>query len=219
MIQRELLQVLAARLGDAAVVLSAGNASYDLFALGPGGPVLYQMELGLAAAVALGLALGDPAHRVVAVEGDGSMIAALPVLTTIARAAPPNLTVVCIDNRSYAAVHDADYPPFPTATAGQADLAGIARSCGMRQARTVCTPGEAGEAVAQALTGPGPWFIAARLEPSPACVREPADPRDRGEQHLPDVFYNALTFTDAVRSRARAARGHHPAAGSDEADD
>jgi sulfopyruvate decarboxylase subunit beta len=204
MIQREILQVLARHLGDAAVVLSAGNASNDLFPLGPAGPVLYQMELGYAAAVALGVALGDPGHQVVAVEGDGSMIAALPVLSTIARAAPPNLLVLVTDNESYSAIQDADYPPFATATAGPADLAAVARGCGLERACTVRDADEADKAMAQALRDPGPWLIVAKLDPSPTVVLEPDDPRDRDDSHLPDVFDNALSFTREVRHRARS---------------
>ena len=201
--QRELCRVLMRHRGDAAIVLSAGNASYELFALSPAEPVLFQMELGYASAVALGVALGDPGHRAMAVEGDGSMIAALATISTIARAAPPNLVVVVTDNESYSAIHDATYAAFPTATRDYVDLEGVARSCGITQARTVRDVNKAEEALATARSEPGPWFIVAKLTPSRTDVLEPDDPRDRNEHHLPDVFDNALAFTRAVRLRAR----------------
>jgi thiamine pyrophosphate-dependent acetolactate synthase large subunit-like protein len=203
MIQREFCQALLRHCGDAAVVLSAGNASYDLFALSPPGPVLYQMELGYAAAVAVGVALGDPGHHVVAVEGDGSMIAALATLSTIAQAGPPNLVVAVTDNGSYSAIQDPDYGPFPTATRDHVDLEGAARSCGITRTRTVREPAEADEAMAAAFEAPGPWFIVAKLAPSGTQVLEPDDPRCRDQHHLPDVFDNALAFAGAVRLRAR----------------
>jgi thiamine pyrophosphate-dependent acetolactate synthase large subunit-like protein len=201
--QRELFQVLMRHRGGAAVVLSAGNASYELCALSPPEPVLYQMELGYAAAVALGVALGDPGHRAMAVEGDGSMIAALATLSTIARAAPPNLVVLVTDNESYSAIQDATYGPFPTATRGHVDLEGVARNCGIARARTVRELDETEDALAAAFNEPGPWFIVAKLTPSRTEVLEPDDPRDRNRHHLPDVFDNALAFTRAVRLRAR----------------
>jgi thiamine pyrophosphate-dependent acetolactate synthase large subunit-like protein len=201
--QKELCRILLRYAGDAAIVLSAGNASFELFGLAPvpPGPVLYQMELGYASAVALGVALGDPGHRAVAVEGDGSMTAALATLSTIARYGPANFIAVVTDNESYAAIQDAAYPPFPTVTRDYTDFEGVARSCGIRQACTVREPGEAEEALAKAFSTPGPWFIVAKLEPSLTTVLEPDDPRDRDEHHLPDVFDNALAFTRAVRNR------------------
>lgn len=200
--QQELCRGLLRHCGDAAVVLSAGNASYSLFALSPPGPVLYQMELGYAAAVALGVALGDPGHHAVAVEGDGSMIAALATLSTIARAGPPNLVVLVADNESYSAIQDPAYGPFPTATRDHVNLEDVARGCGISRTRTVREPEEAGEALAAAFAEPGPWFIVAKLTPSPTQVLEPEDPRDRDQhRHLPDVFDNALAFTSRVRGR------------------
>lgn len=202
--QRELCQALLRHCGDAAIVLSAGNASYDLFALSPASPVLYQMELGYASAVALGVALGDPGHRAVAVEGDGSMIAALATFSTIARAAPPNLVVLVTDNESYSAIHDRTYPPFPTATRDHVDLGEVARSCGIKQASTVRELEDADQALATAFAEPGPWVIVAKLTPSRTPVLEPADPGDRNQDHLPDVYDNALTFTRHVRHRRRS---------------
>lgn len=202
MIQRELCQILLRHCGDAAIVLSAGNASYDLYPLAPPGPVLYQMELGYAAAVAMGVALEDPGHHVVAVEGDGSMIAALATLSTIARTAPPNLVVMVPDNEAYSAIQDSVYGPWPTATRDHVDLAGVALSCGITRACTVREPGEADAALADAFDQPGPSFVVAKLTPSRTQVLEPDDPRDRDERHLPDVYTNALAFTEAVRRRA-----------------
>jgi thiamine pyrophosphate-dependent acetolactate synthase large subunit-like protein len=205
-IQPELCQVLLGHCGDAAIVTSAGNVSYDLFPLSPAGPVLYQMELSYASAVALGVALADPHHHAVAIEGDGSMIAGLATLSTIAQAAPPNLVVVVTDNECYSAIQDAAYAPFPTATRDHVDLGGVARSCGITRARTVREPAEAEEALAAAFSEPGPWFIVAKLAPSRTEVLEPDHPRDRDQHHLPDVFDNALEFTRAVRLRAQAGR-------------
>ena len=202
--QRELCEVILRHRGDAAIVLSAGNASYELFALSPAQPVLFQMELGYASAVALGVALGDPDHRAIAVEGDGSMIAALATLSTIARAGPSNLLVVVTDNETYSAIQDVSYGPFPTATRDHVDLEGVARSCGITHARTTRRVEEAEEALVTASNVPGPWLIVAKLTPSRTEVLEPDDPRDRREHHLPDVFDNALEFTRATRGRAHS---------------
>ncbi|MFJ5900487.1 thiamine pyrophosphate-dependent enzyme [Streptomyces sp. NPDC093064] len=60
------------------------------------------MELAYPTALCLGLALALPEQRVYAVEGDGSLIAGMATLTTVARCVPPNLVVLVINNRSFA---------------------------------------------------------------------------------------------------------------------
>ena len=63
---------------------------------------IYNMELAYASPVALGIALGAPGQRVISLEGDGSLFAGAPVLGTIARQAPPNLTVIVLANGIWA---------------------------------------------------------------------------------------------------------------------
>lgn len=58
--------------------------------------------MGSAAAIGLGLAIGCPDREVWVIDGDGSVLMQLGVLTAIADAAPPNLTHVVIDNGMYA---------------------------------------------------------------------------------------------------------------------
>jgi hypothetical protein len=62
----------------------------------------------------------------------------------------------------------------------------------------------ADQALATAFAEPGPWIIVAKLTPSRTQVLEPADPGDRSQDHLPDVYDNALAFTRQVRHRRRS---------------
>ena len=75
--------------------------------------------------MALGLALALPHRKVVAFDGDGSLLLNLGSLATMANQHPRNLIHIVFDNECYESSRGA-----PTATAGQADLAAIARGCG-----------------------------------------------------------------------------------------
>jgi thiamine pyrophosphate-dependent acetolactate synthase large subunit-like protein len=65
-------------------------------------PTYYASDpMGMAPALALGLALSRPDRRVVLLEGDGDLAMNLGVLVTIAGAAPKNLRVAVFINDRY----------------------------------------------------------------------------------------------------------------------
>ena len=205
--QRELCSILARHRGDAPAVTSPGTPAYDLYEIAPEQMTLYQMELGYATAVCLGYALRVPGEKIVAVEGDGSMLAGLATLSTVGRYRPPGLIVLVVNNGCYGAVQDARHPAFPSATQSGTDLAAAARSCGITRAVTVNTASEAEEAITRAFAGPGPWFIDARVERSAPAHAEPGDPRLRGTgPYKPDVHDNALEFAREMRRRGARRR-------------
>jgi sulfopyruvate decarboxylase subunit beta len=162
-------QVLAKMLPPHALVVTAlGNASY-LWAAIHHLPQNFYVDdaMGLALPLALGVAIAQPARRVVVVEGDGAILMHLGALVTLGAVEPSNLTVLLIQN----GVHGASGGQALTNPA--LDLAQLARSAGIRHATNVATP----EAFASALSSA---FIADRLqvlvlstEPDVAAVRPP----------------------------------------------
>jgi thiamine pyrophosphate-dependent acetolactate synthase large subunit-like protein len=134
-----------------------------LWAAGHHRATLYQMELGYPAAVCLGLALAAPKERVVAVEGDGSLLAGLSALTTITRYAPANLIVLVLDNGAYGTVGTGT---VTSATRHGTDLVAVARGCGWdaRTTARVETVEQTRLALAAAFVQPGPWLLVARAE-------------------------------------------------------
>ena len=145
------------------VIVGPGTTSGALYEADHRAPTIYNMDMGYAAAICLGLALARPEERVVALEGDGSLLAGLGVLSTIGRYPPPNLVVVVFHNGAYASCGDGR---VPTAAASTTDLPAVARACGIdgRRVLTVGTVSEARKALSAALTEPGPWVIVARIE-------------------------------------------------------
>src|SRR5512136_971414 len=84
---------------DEAVVGGIGNTNFDLWAAGRRPQNFYMLgSMGLAIPIALGVALAQPARRVIALEGDGSILMQLGSLATIAMLKPKNLTLVVMDN-------------------------------------------------------------------------------------------------------------------------
>lgn len=193
----DVVDVLARLRTDQAVVVGPGSASGALCAARHRPATIYNMELGYASAVCLGLALADPRLAVVAVEGDGSMLAGLGVLTTIARYRPANLTVVVLDNGRYATCGSGR---FESATAGATDLAAVARGCGLDpdRVREVSDVDATRRALEDAFGSPGPWFVV-------AAVSDPDRwPDGRGPVPDHDVVETAAAMRRELADRRRA---------------
>ncbi len=198
----EFLEVFGRHRGDAPVVLGPGHASDEMFVVAGGEPTLYKMDMAYAAPLCLGLAMARPDEgRVVAVEGDGSMLAALGILSTVGRYRPPNLVVLVLDNGAYGSIWDDRNPAVESATARAVDFEAVARGCGIERSVTVRTPEEAEVALARAMREPGPWVVVAKC-PDRSDVRERIAGMD-----VPDVFENSLAFAAALRSRYAGAAG------------
>jgi sulfopyruvate decarboxylase subunit beta len=98
----EALAAVDAHVGDAPLVVTCGAAARELASLVRRDSHLHLLDsMGLAAAVAAGVALRHPA-RVTAIEGDGSLLMGVGVLGTLATAGPLNLTLVVLDNAEHA---------------------------------------------------------------------------------------------------------------------
>src|ERR1700674_5083050 len=88
--------------GDEAVSGGIGNSNFDLWNAGRRPQNFYMLgSMGLAAPIALGVALAQPQRRVFALEGDGSLLMQLGSLATIAAVNPGNLTIIVWDNGLY----------------------------------------------------------------------------------------------------------------------
>ena len=163
---------------DEAVIGGIGNSNFDLWNAGSRPQNFYMLgSMGLAVPIALGVALAQPGRRVFALEGDGSLLMQLGVLTTIANLKPRNLITVVWDNAMYQITGSQ-----PTASAGLADFVAIARGAGLENSAWACDEPEFERLVDQALAADGPWFIGARIDgssPGGQTPREPVIIKDR----------------------------------------
>ncbi len=163
---------------EEAVIGGIGNTNFDLWAAGRRPQNFYMLgSMGLAIPIALGVALAQPKRKVIALEGDGSLLMQLGALATIATLRPRNLIMVVMDNRTYQITGSQ-----PTASAFGADFVAIARGAGIAQSDWALDEASFEQLSARALAQDGPAFIAARIDDKPAVATTERDPtllRDR----------------------------------------
>jgi thiamine pyrophosphate-dependent acetolactate synthase large subunit-like protein len=163
---------------EEAVVGGIGNTNFDLWAAGHRPQNFYMLgSMGLAAPIALGVALAQPRRRVIGLEGDGSILMQLGCLATIAHLKPKNLAIIIMDNAAYQITGSQ-----PTATAFGADIVAIARGAGIERSVWADDESHFERLVDRTLAEDGPWVIATRIDNDPAVAQTERDPtliRDR----------------------------------------
>lgn len=124
--RREVVSTLLAERGELLVVAGLGSTAWDCTAAGDSA-LTFPMwgAMGNAAMTGLGLALAQPARRVLVLTGDGEMLMGLGSLATIGVMQTKNLAVVVIDNERYG-----ETGMQATHTAHGVDLAAMARAAG-----------------------------------------------------------------------------------------
>jgi thiamine pyrophosphate-dependent acetolactate synthase large subunit-like protein len=157
--RRDVIEAFARRRGDAPVIVGPGVSGRMLFECGHRPATIYNMDMGYAVPMCMGLALALPGERVYALEGDGSLLTSLGALTTIARYHPPNLVVIVLDNGVYLTTG-----AIPTASGTGADLAGIGRASGMAHAVAVRDLAAFEQELDRATREDGPFLIVAQVE-------------------------------------------------------
>ena len=118
---------------DLLVVTGLGAPSYDAGAAGDR-PLNFYLwgAMGGAAMVGLGLALAQPARRVLVLTGDGEMLMGMGALATIAAAGAANLSIAVLDNARYG-----ETGSQRSHTGLTTDLAAVAAACGWSTTATV----------------------------------------------------------------------------------
>jgi thiamine pyrophosphate-dependent acetolactate synthase large subunit-like protein len=193
----DFLEVFARERGAIPTITGPGLVSRELFAMtGEDPTVLYNMEMPYATPMCLGLAMARPAQRFVALEGDGSLISALGILTTVARYRPENLTLIVLDNESYSTFGAG----MMSATAAGVDLAAVSRGCGLDRTIRVDSIAEAEAAMPRVLHQPGPWVVIAKVDAQSA-------PDPRFARGSPDVTEQSLDFVRMLRRGAASIGG------------
>ncbi len=116
--------------------------------------------MGMGPALALGLALAQPARQVVLLEGDGDLSMNLGSLMTIAEASPANLRVVLFQNSRY---ETGGGQPLPAAD--RVAFATIARGAGLPWAAEAASEAEVEPRLRELFGRPGPGLLVLRVEP------------------------------------------------------
>jgi sulfopyruvate decarboxylase subunit beta len=157
----EVAEALGPLRRGAATILGPGLAAYSIAAQGDEPWIIYQMDMSYVTATATGIALGWPALKVLAIEGDGSLLMGQVALTTVARYQPPNLIILVFDNGAYLTTGSGR---ATTATTTGTDIEQLGRAVGIRRTATVSELGETRAALERAFAEPGPWLIVAKVD-------------------------------------------------------
>lgn len=184
----ELTKRLVARLeNDEAVIGGIGNTNFDLWEAGQRPQNFYMLgSMGLAFPIALGVALAQPKRRVVALEGDGSLLMQLGCLSTIAALAPKNLTMILMDNGIYQITGGQATP-----AAAASDLVAIARGCGISESAWASDEEDFERLVQVALSATTPTLIAARIDSEPGVGKTNRDPVQIRERFMRGIGVRA----------------------------
>ncbi len=136
--RRRVVAALLANRRDAVAIGGLGASTNDITAAGDPARNFYLWGgMGGAAMIGLGLALAQPKLPVVVITGDGEMLMGMGSLATIGLQKPANLSIVVLDNECYG-----ETGGQTSHTASCADLVGVARACGIADARTISTMAE-----------------------------------------------------------------------------
>jgi thiamine pyrophosphate-dependent acetolactate synthase large subunit-like protein len=136
--RRSVVSSLLADRKDAVVVGGLGASTYDIAAAGDHDRNFYLWgAMGGAVMIGLGVALAQPELPVLVITGDGEMLMGMGSLATVGLQKPKNLTIIVLDNEVYG-----ETGGQASHTAATVDLVGVARACGISDARSISTMAE-----------------------------------------------------------------------------
>jgi thiamine pyrophosphate-dependent acetolactate synthase large subunit-like protein len=159
--RRNVVSALLAGRKEAIVVGGLGASTYDIAAAGDHERNFYLWgAMGGAVMIGLGVALAQPKLPVVVITGDGEMLMGMGSLATVGLQKPGNLTIIVLDNEVYG-----ETGGQASHTASTVELVGVAKACGIPDARTIATMADI-EAFAASLqdVSHGPRFASIKID-------------------------------------------------------
>jgi len=132
--------------------------------------------------IGMGVALAQPRRKVIALEGDGSILMQLGSLASVAARGQRNLAIVIMDNGAYQITGGQK-----TLTDEGADIVAIARGCGLKQSVWAADESAFEELIALSLKEDGPWLIGCRID-----SEKPKDTTERDPPIIKDRFMRGL---------------------------
>jgi len=168
---------------EEAVIGGIGYTNFDLWAAERRPQNFYMLgSMGLAVPIALGVALAQPQRKVIALEGDGSLLMQLGCLGTVAARAQKNLAIVIMDNGAYQITGGQK-----TVTDQCVDLVAVAKASGLAQSAWAADESAFEELISLSLKEDGPWLIGCRIDNA-----KPVDTTERDPPKLKDQFMRGL---------------------------
>ena len=121
----DVLKSLIPIISDKLVICNIGLPSQELHMMDDQPSNFYMLgTMGLSSSIGLGLAMAQK-DKVIAIDGDGSVLTNFGTLPTIANNVADNFILLIIDNGSYGSTGDQ-----PTYAGKKTSLAAVAKACG-----------------------------------------------------------------------------------------
>ncbi len=177
MIRSEVLKEIAPVISDQLVVCNIGIPSQELHMIDDQPSNFYMLgTMGLASSIGFGLAMVQN-KKVIAIDGDGSVLTNLGTLPTIANNKADNFILLIIDNGSYGSTGDQ-----PTYAGMNTSLTEVARACGCENV-VECDAADTKKELEKALAGSQKTIIVCKCESGnvkvPVITMDPVVIRDR----------------------------------------
>ncbi|MGC6530962.1 MAG: sulfopyruvate decarboxylase subunit beta [Candidatus Puniceispirillaceae bacterium] len=177
MIRSDVLKTLVPFISDKLVVTNIGLPSQEMHLIDDQPTNFYMLgTMGLASSIGLGLALAQD-KKVLAIDGDGSVLMNFGTLPTIANNPASNFILLIVDNGSYGSTGDQ-----VTYTGKKTDLAQVARACGCENV-IECSAEETADVVKAAFEGDQMTIIISKCEsgniPVPVIQHDPVMIKER----------------------------------------
>ena len=177
MIRSDVLKTLIPVISDHFVVCNIGLPSQELHMLDDQPTNFYMLgTMGLSSSIGLGVAIAQQ-QKVIAIDGDGSVLTNFGTLPTIANNVADNFILLIIDNGSYGSTGDQ-----PTYSGKKTSLSEVARACGCDNV-IECQAEEAAQTVQAALDSNQMTVIVCKCESGnikvPVITRDPVVIRDQ----------------------------------------
>lgn len=177
MIRSDILKAIAPLISDELVISNIGLPSQELHLIDDQPTTFYMLgTMGLSSSIGLGLALAQKA-RVIAIDGDGSVLTNLGTLPTIANNVADNFILFIVDNGSYGSTGDQ-----PTYAGMKTSLTKVAQACGCDNV-VECDAAEAVDTLQAAMDGGKQTVIVCKCEsgniPVPVIELDPGHIRHR----------------------------------------
>jgi phosphonopyruvate decarboxylase len=175
------------QLGDQAVVHANGYPSRESYAVADRAQNFYMIgSMGLASAIALGIALNRPDKTTVVFDADGNLLMNLGILPMVGALAPRRFVHCVFDNEAYGSTGN------QRSAASGVRLDALAAAAGYRTAAAAVEPDEIARHLDAALATDGPHFLLVKVTTEQADVPRialtPAQIRDRFRASLgPDL--------------------------------
>jgi thiamine pyrophosphate-dependent acetolactate synthase large subunit-like protein len=181
----EAIEAAVKELGDEAVIHANGYPSRESCAIADRPQNFYMIgSMGLAAPIALGLALATPRRRTVVFDGDGNLLMGLGILANVAVCAPANLVHCVFDNEVYGSTGDQSSP------SRHVRLDRLAAAAGYRTVAAVTEAEDVAARLRAMLRSDGPHFLLVKVT--------------AGEADVPRIPHAPEALRDRFRAAVRA---------------